>query len=415
MSPTQNLISYLETQNRFHSAGASTPVRDEPMDLEPEMNKNEEPKNVELLEQLGKTLKHSSDTLPAVDLAKLVMQITNQQLQEALASRPNPPVPVPEEEEVQVLKQVHARTDLSAYPGLNFLPALPHPAAVKAGPRYAWPLVPEAEGELLKELTDRVQHLIAGSVTILDDFERAIKQRGLQDEDFEDSLLFVRVMDPALLVLAHNSSTCLELIYLMENAAPGSPVDLATDDGWKRLASRRPILMAKLLPLINVDTLYSKSTSAIRGDFSCRFSLADIAGFKSLRRCLYLPRILKLTQIFKPRVSSPEMVQNHKDRCPKYETSLAPYNIRLQRRETMSIESMGRSRQVLSEFYNNAGTPEPDMEEPVARKLKQLEKRNSTDSSSSLKDADRMTRKKKPKKVKRSKEEKLQKKKKSRD
>ena len=51
-----------------------------------------------------------------------------------------------------------------------------------------------------------------------------------------------------------------------------------------------------------------------------------------------------------------------------------------------SVRSIPCSRQILSEFYNNAGTPEPD--EQTARKLKQLEKRNSTDSSSSLKDAD---------------------------
>ena len=372
-------------------------------------------KNEDLLMQLGRTLKQSSDTLPAVDLAKLVMTITSQRLH--LTSHPNPPVPVPEDEEVQVVavKQAHARTDLSAYPGLSFLPALPHPPAVKAGPRYAWPLVPEAEGELLKELTDRVQHLITGSVTILEAFNRTINMRGLQDEDLEDSLLFVRVMDPSLLVLAHNGSACLELLHLMENSAPGSSVDLSQDEGWKTLASCRPILMAKLIPLINIDTLYSKVGSAIKGDFSCRFSLADIAGFKSLRRCLFLPRILKLLQLFSPRAGSPEMLKAHQDRCPKFESTLAPYNIRLQRRETMSIEALGRSRQVLSEFYSNSGTPEPDVDESTRRKLKQLERKNSTDSNSSLKDADRMTRKKKPKKVKRSKEEKLQKKKKSRD
>ena len=80
-----------------------------------------------------------------------------------------------------------------------------------------------------------------------------------------------------------------------------------------------------------------------------------------------------------------------------------------------SVRSIPCSRQILSKFYSNSGTPEPDVDESTRRKLKQLERKNSTDSNSSLKDADRMTRKKKPKKVKRSKEEKLQKKKKSRD
>ena len=109
------------------------------------------------------------------------------------------------------------------------------------------------------------------------------------------------------------------------------------------------------------------------------------------------------------------MLKAHHDRCPKFETTLAPYNIRLQRRETMSIEALGRSRQVLSEFYNNAGTPEPDVDESTRRKLKQLERKNSTDSNTSLKDADRVTKKKKPKKVKRSKEERLERKKNSRN
>ena len=416
MSPSA-LINYLESQNRQHAAGAATPLRDEPhepmetgpADLEPEVTKDEVQRNEDLLMQLGRTLKQSSETLPAVDLAKLVMQITNQRL----TAHPNPPVPVPEDEEVQFLavKKVHARTDLSAYPGLSFLPALPHPPAVKAGPRYAWPLVPEAEGELLKELTNRTQHLITGSICILNEFHKVITLRGLQDEDLEDSLLFVRVMDPSLLVLAHNGSACLELIHLMEHAEPGSSFNLSQDAGWKIFASHRPILMAKLLPLINVDTLYSKVGNAIKEDFSSRFSLADIAGFKSLRRCLYLPRILKLIQLFTPRAGSPELIKAHQDRCPHFETTLAPYNIRLQRRETMSIEKLGKSRQVLSEFFSNAGTPEPDTNEATRRKLKQLERKNSTDSNNSLRDADRVLKKKKPKKVKRSKEEKLERKK----
>ena len=424
MSPSQ-LISYLENQNRQH-AGLATPLRDEPMDAGPADVEPEMPKTADGLEdslvQLGNQLKQSSEGLPAVDLVKMVLDITSHRLAELLEARnevahPKPPAPAAEDEEIQVLaiQPAQQRTDLSAYPGLSHLPSLPHPAAVKAGPRYAWPLVPEAEEELLHEMVDRVKHLITGSVALLEDFNRTVTQQGFQAEDLEDSLLFVKILDPSFLVLAHNGSNCLELLHLMEHSSPGQIADLTTRDGWRRLAGRRPILMAKLLPLINIDTLYAKTGDVIKADFSCRYSLADIAGFKALRRCLYLPRVLKLIQLFRPRAGSQELLTIHQDRCPKYTTGLAPYPVRLQRRETRSIEKIQRSRQVLSDFYNNAGTPEPEAEAATQRKVKQHERKISTDSSSGLKDADGMTRKKKAKKPKRSKAERLERKKKARD